>query len=166
MAIRLATPEDGPVCGRICYDAFSMISSAHGFPCDFPGSEVTTGLLSMLFSSPGFYCVVAEVEGRVVGSNVLDERSAIRGLGPITIDLSVQNLGVGRKLMRAVMDRANELGAPGVRLVQAAFHNRSLSLYASLGFEIRDPLSCMEGRTQERSIPGCEVRLRGVSVVG
>jgi hypothetical protein len=158
VVVRSATPEDGPVCGRICYDAFSMISSAHGFPCDFPGPDVTTGLLSMMFSSPHFYCVVAEVEGRVVGSNVLDERSAVRGLGPITIDLSAQNLGVGRKLMQAVMDRANEQGAAGVRLVQAAFHNRSLSLYASLGFDIREPLCCMQGQTLERSMPGCEVR--------
>jgi hypothetical protein len=42
--------------------------------------------------------------------------------------------------------------------VQAAFHNRSLSLYASLGFDLREPLSCMQGRTRERSIPGCTVR--------
>jgi hypothetical protein len=158
VVVRSAAPEDGPVCGRICYDAFSMISLAHGFPCDFPGTEVTTGLLSMLFSSPGFYCVVAEVDGSVVGSNVLDERSVIRGLGPITIDPSAQNLGAGSELMQAVMDRARERGAAGVRLVQAAFHNRSLSLYTSLGFDIREPLSCMQGRTLERSIPGCEVR--------
>ena len=42
--------------------------------------------------------------------------------------------------------------------MQAAFHNRSLSLYASLGFDIREPLSCMQGRTLERSVPGCAVR--------
>jgi hypothetical protein len=102
--------------------------------------------------------VVAEVDGRVVGSNVLDERSAIRGVGPITIDPSAQNLGVGRKLMQAAMDRSSERGAAGVRLVQAAFHNRSLSLYASLGFDIREPLACMQGRTIERTIPGCKVR--------
>src|SRR6202035_1335128 len=94
----------------------------------------------------------------IVGSNCLYERSVIRGVGPITIDPDAQNLGVGRKLMQAVMDRANELGAPGIRLVQAAFHNRSLSLYTSLGFDIREPLSCMQGRTVERSIPGCAVR--------
>jgi hypothetical protein len=158
VTVRSPTPEDSAVCGRICYDAFSLISSSHGFPCDFPGPEVTTGVLSMMFSSLDFYCVVAEVEGRVVGSNVLDERSAIHGVGPITIDISAQNLGVGRKLMQAVMDRANEQGAAGVRLVQAAYHNRSLSLYTSLGFDIREPLSCMQGRTIERSIPGCEVR--------
>ena len=158
IVVRMATPEDSAVCGRICFDAFSTINAAHGFPCDFPGPEASTGLLSMMFSNPDFYCVVAEADGRVVGSNCLDERSAIRGVGPITIDPGVQNLGVGRKLMQAVMDRSNERGAPGVRLVQAAFHNRSLSLYTSLGFDICEPLSCMQGRTLERSIPGCVVR--------
>jgi GNAT superfamily N-acetyltransferase len=158
IVVRIAIPEDSAVCGRICFDAFSTINGAHGFPCDFPGPEAAAGVISMMFASPGFYCVVAEVDGRIVGSNCLDERSVIRGVGPITIDPGAQNLGVGRKLMQAVMDRANERGAPGIRLVQAAFHNRSLSLYISLGFDIREPLSCMQGRTLERSISGCEVR--------
>lgn len=158
LMIRNATTEDAAVCGQICYDAFSTINATHGFPCDFPGPEATTGLLSMMFSSPDFYCVVAEIDGQVMGSNCLDERSVIRGVGPITISPAAQNSGAGRKLMQAVMARAAERAAPGVRLVQAAFHNRSLSLYASLGFDIREPLSCMQGRTLERNIPGCEVR--------
>jgi hypothetical protein len=158
VVVRTATPKDAPSSGQICYDAFSSINAAHGFPCDFPGPEVCSGLLSMMFSSPGIYGVVAETDGRIVGSNVLDERSVIRGVGPLTIDPGAQNLGVGRKLMQAVIDRANERGAAGIRLVQAAFHSRSLSLYASLGFDIREPLSCMQGRTLERSIPGCVVR--------
>jgi GNAT superfamily N-acetyltransferase len=158
IVVRIARPEDSVVCGRICFDAFSTINPAHGFPCDFPVPEAAAGVISMMFASPGFYCVVAEVDGRIVGSNCLDERSVICGVGPITIDPGAQNLGVGRRLMQAVMDRANERGAPGIRLVQAAFHNRSLSLYTSLGFDIREPLSCLQGRTVERSIPGCEVR--------
>ncbi len=159
IAVRIATKEDASVCGRICYEAFSTISRAHGFPPDFPDPEAATGVLSMMFSSPdSYWCVVAESDGRIVGSNALDERSVINGVGPITIDPGAQNLGVGRKLMQAVMDRANELGAAGIRLVQAAYHNRSLSLYASLGFDIREPLSCLQGRTLERGIPGCAVR--------
>ncbi len=158
IVIRAATPEDSLVSGQICFDAFSAINAAHCFPCDFPEPQVAVGLISMMFSSPDFYCVVAEHDGRIVGSNCLDERSVIRGVGPITIDPGVQNLGVGRKLMQVVMDRANERSAPGVRLVQAAFHNRSLSLYTSLGFDIREPLSCVQGRTLERSVPGCVVR--------
>jgi predicted N-acetyltransferase YhbS len=156
--VRVAKPEDAPASGPICFNAFSTINATHGFPCDFPGPEATIGLLSMLFASPGFYCVVAESQGRIIGSNCLDERSIIRGVGPITIDPAAQNLGVGRKLMQAVMDRASQSRAPGIRLVQAAFHNRSLSLYTSLGFDIQEPLSCMQGRTLERSIPGCHVR--------
>jgi predicted N-acetyltransferase YhbS len=102
--------------------------------------------------------VVAEVDGRIVGSNCLDERAVIAGVGPITVDPVGQNSGVGRKLMDAVMDRARERGAAGVRLVQAAFHNRSLSLYTNLGFDVREPLACMQGRTRERIVAGCAVR--------
>jgi predicted N-acetyltransferase YhbS len=158
VVVRPASPADSPVCGQICYQAFSSINAAHNFPCDFPGPEVAVWAISKMFSSPDFYCVVAEVEGRIVGSNVLDERSVISGVGPITIDPGVQNLGVGRKLMQAVMDRANQRHAAGIRLVQAAFHNRSFSLYLSLGFDIREPLSCVQGRISERKIPGCVVR--------
>jgi GNAT superfamily N-acetyltransferase len=158
VVVRTAVAEDSVVCGKICYAAFSAISAAHGFPCDFPGTEVTIGLLAMMFSSPDFYCVVAESDGRILGSSALYEQCVIRGIGPITIDPTAQNLRVGRKLMQAVMDRANQSGAAGIRLVQAAFHNRSLSLYTSLGFDIREPLSCMQGRTHEPSIPGCVVR--------
>ncbi|HEY2821777.1 MAG TPA: GNAT family N-acetyltransferase [Candidatus Acidoferrum sp.] len=158
VSIRVATKNDAPAAGKICFDAFAAISNAHNFPPDLPSAEVGAGLLSTLFSIPGFYCVVAESGGQIVGSNCLDERSVIFGLGPITVDPAAQNLGVGRKLMCAVMDRAKEKRAVGVRLVQTAYHNRSLSLYASLGFDIREPLSCMQGRTKQRSVPGCTVR--------
>jgi predicted N-acetyltransferase YhbS len=158
LTVRPATPQDSSVCGEISYRAFSAINAAHNFPCDFSGPEASIGALSRMFSSPGFYCVVAEIEGRIVGSNVLDERSVIVGVGPVSVDPDVQNHGVGRKLMKAVMDRANECHAAGIRLVQAAFHNRSLSLYASLGFDVREPLSCIQGRPLERNVPGCHVR--------
>lgn len=156
--IRRAQPEDAQPCGEICFAAFSAINGAHGFSCDFPSPEAAVGALSMIFSTPGCYGVVAELGGRIVGSNALDERAIVAGIGPITVDPSVQNLGVGRKLMEAVMNRAKESGAAGTRLVQAAFHNRSLSLYTNLGFDVREPLSCLQGRTLQRSIPGCTVR--------
>jgi predicted N-acetyltransferase YhbS len=158
VVVRTAAPGDVAACGQICYDAFTAINTAHGFPPDFPNPEVATNAISSMFSNPGFYCVVAEIDGRIVGSNCLDERSIIRGVGPITIDTGVQNMGVGRRLMQAVMDRARDRGASGARLVQAAFHNRSFSLYTSFGFDVREPLSCLQGQTRERSVPGCEVR--------
>lgn len=158
VVIRTATAADSAICGGICYEAFLKLSTKHGFPCDFPGPEAAAGLLSMLFSNPGFYCVVAESGGRIVGSNCLDKRSLIVGIGPITVDPHTQNLGVGRLLMQAVMDRARESRPAGMRLVQAAYHNRSLSLYTTLGFDVREPLSCVQGRPLDRNVPGCVVR--------
>ena len=113
--------------------------------------------MSSMFSHPGSYCVVAEDDGKILGSNCLDERGPIAGVGPITVDPATQNRGVGRALMQAVMDRANERKSAGIRLVQAAFHSRSLSLYTMLGFDPREQLACMQGSIR-REIPGCDVR--------
>lgn len=156
--IRRATFEDADVCGRICYDAFATLNRNHGFPPDVPSPEAGVGLLGMLFAHPGFYCVVAESERGIVGSNCLDERSTIAGVGPITVQPSVQDRSVGRLLMQAVLDRSRERGVAGVRLLQSAFHNRSLSLYAKLGFDAREPMSVMQGPPIARPVDGCLVR--------
>jgi predicted N-acetyltransferase YhbS len=156
--IRPATPADASAAGHICYDAFAGIAGKHGFPPDFPSADVASGLLGMLFSHPGFYGVVAEAGGRIVGSNCLDERCAIAGVGPITVDPALQNGAIGRSLMQAVLDRASEKQAAGVRLLQAAYHGRSLSLYTKLGFDAREPMSVMQGPALKLTIPGCAVR--------
>jgi predicted N-acetyltransferase YhbS len=158
LTTRRAAPEDAAVCGRICYDAFAHISAQHNFPCDLPSAEVATGFMTMLFSAPGFYAVVAELDGRIVGSNVLEERAIVMGIGPITVDPTVQNAGIGRRLMQDVIQRAHQQHAAGIRLVQAAFHSRSFSLYASLGFDVREPLSCIQGTPRPLIVAGCEVR--------
>jgi GNAT superfamily N-acetyltransferase len=157
-ALRRATPDDAVACGRICYDAFAAINDAHGFPRDFPSVEVTVGLLRTLLEHPGFYGVVAERDGTVVGSNFLDERSTVVGIGPISVDPAVQNQGVGRRLMQDVIDRAAGRHVPSVRLCQSAFHRRSMCLYTTLGFRTREPLSVMNGAPLNRTIAGYHVR--------
>jgi predicted N-acetyltransferase YhbS len=156
--LRRAVPDDATACGQICYAAFSAINDAHGFPREFPSEEATVGLLRMLLEHPGFYSVVAERDGTIIGSNFLDERSVIVGVGPITVDPAVQNQGVGRRLMQDVIDRAASRQVPGVRLCQAAFHRRSLCLYTTMGFRTREPLSVMSGTPLNRSIAGYHVR--------
>src|SRR5579862_9424665 len=158
ISIRRARPEDAPECARICFDAFYKINADHNFPPEMPERSMPEGLLGMMFSHPGFFAIVAESGGRIVGSNCLDERSTIFGVGPITIDPAVQNLGIGRQLMQAVLDRAAERGAPGVRLLQSAFHNRSLSLYTKLGFDTREPISVMTGPPLRLAVEGVKVR--------
>jgi hypothetical protein len=45
-----------------------------------------------------------------------------------------------------------------VRLVQTAYHYRSLSLYAKLGFVVREPLSVLQGNPPKTKTPGRGVR--------
>jgi len=146
VAIRRASAADADVCGRICFEAFTALANRHNFPPDFPAPEVSIAVLAAMFSHPGFYCVVAEQDGKIIGSNCLDERTPIAGVGPVTVDASAQNRAAGRALMQAVLTRAVERKFAGVRLLQAAYHNRSLSLYVKLGFVVREPLPACRGR--------------------
>ncbi len=158
VTLRRAKPEDAAACGQICYTAFKTISERHGFPPDIPGPEMAVGFLSQLISMPLVYAMVAEEAGRVVGSNFLWEFDFIAGIGPITIDPGAQNKNVGRQLMEDALLRCRERRIAGVRLVQAAFHSRSLSLYTKLGFDVREPLAVLQGPALNMKVAGCEVR--------
>lgn len=158
LVLRPGTIADANVCGAICFDAFKAICTAHGFPPDFPSAGVASGSLSRALSNPRFYSVVAERDGRVVGSNFLDERSCVMGVGPITVDPKQQNSGIGGRLMQNVIDRAASQQAAGVRLLQAGFHNRSLCLYSKLGFRTRETVSIMQGAPIRQGLTGYDVR--------
>lgn len=158
LQIRRAEATDAPALGDICYRAFKSIAEAHNFPPDFPSGEVAAGMMRGMIAHPGFFDAVAEIDGRVVGSNFLDERNPISGVGPITVDPDLQNDGAGRALMDAVMQRSRERGVAGVRLVQAGYHSRSLALYLKLGFEAREQLACIQGPAIGKETPGYTVR--------
>lgn len=162
LTLRTAKPEDASLLGQICYDAFGAISAAHNFPPDFPSPEVAAGLMSMMIPNPDIYSVVAQEGEQIVGSNFLWKGDAIAGIGPITVDPKLQNSSIGRAMMTDVLNHADEQGFLSVRLVQAAFHNRSLSLYTKLGFDTVEPLSNIQGPAIGIQIEGYDVReMRG-----
>lgn len=156
ITIRPAAAADTEVCGRIIYEAFKAIADRHGFPPHFPTVEIAIRRANFCISHPSIFGVVAECDGQIVGSNFLDERDLIRGLGPVTVDPQVQVRGIGRRLIEAVLERAR--GAIGVRLVQESFNMLSISLYASLGFEAKEPLLLMRGKPRGKLSLGVEVR--------
>src|SRR5918992_1664929 len=156
ITLRQAEPEDTAACAQVLFDAFGKIHDHHRFPRDFPVPEAATQMMGMWIPHPSVWGVVAEVDGRIVGSNFLDERDAIRGVGPITVDPENQNSGVGRALMAAVMERGGE--APGIRLLQDAFHMRSLALYESLGFDVKEPVAVVTGKPRADPPAGMQVR--------
>jgi len=61
--------------------------------------------------------------------------------------------------MEAVLTRASERKFAGIRLLHAAYHNRSLSLHTKLGFVTHEPISTMQGPVIKTALPGYTVRL-------
>jgi predicted N-acetyltransferase YhbS len=156
VTLREPTADDAAALAQIVFDAFGDIHDHHRFTRDFPVLEAATGLIDNWLAHPLVWGVVAEVDGRVVGSNFLDERDPIAGVGPITVDPHGQNSGVGRALMEAALERGKD--APGVRLLQDAFHMRSLCLYESLGFDVEEPVAVTTGKPRSEPVDGVEVR--------
>jgi GNAT superfamily N-acetyltransferase len=159
LELRCGTSGDVDACASICRAAFAAIAERHAFPPDFPSLEPAVQLIASLLARDDIYSVVAEIDGRVVGSNFLWETASVVGVRPITVDPAVQDQAVGRRLMEDVLRWARDQGFAGVRLVQAGYHNRSLALYAKLGFEAREPLATMQGPALGLTIPGHAVRL-------
>jgi GNAT superfamily N-acetyltransferase len=154
--IRPVVTDDAQACGRLIYDAFNGIADAHGFPQDFPSVDIPTQFAATFIAHRSIFGVVAEEGGRVVGTGFVTERDAIRAVGPMAVDPAHQGGGIGRQLMEAVLDRVG--GAVGVRLVQEAFNTRSIALYTSLGFEVKEPLLLMRGTPRSGPRPGFTVR--------
>jgi GNAT superfamily N-acetyltransferase len=161
ITIRRAEAADAAKCGAILYSAFLKVADEHNFPPDFPSVEAATDVVSMLLAHPGFYGIVAQDDDRIVGSNFADLRSSIAGIGPISIDPQVQDQGIGRKLMEAAIDHLASTNVCGIRLVQSAYNNRSLSLYTRLGFQTREPLSVIQGPALNIKFAGYDVRPAG-----
>jgi GNAT superfamily N-acetyltransferase len=156
ISIRPIRVEDIEITGKFVYEAFKHFADQHNFREDFPNVEAGIGFADMWINHPQVYGVAAEENGRFIGSNFLTEFDPIRGVGPITVDPSVQSRGAGRKLMEAVIERGKD--ARGIRLVQEATNTRSMSLYASLGFDIKEPLALMEGHPKGQVSEGTEIR--------
>ncbi len=144
--IELFTPtvQDTPALGRICFEAFRTVSEGHGFERPFPDPGTAARVLQLALGLPGAFGVAARVDGRLAGSNFLILTDGVAGVGPITVDPALQSRGVGRRLMQAALDYCAQRGTERVRLLQDAYNTASISLYASLGFDIREPIAVLK----------------------
>jgi GNAT superfamily N-acetyltransferase len=158
ITLRQATADDAQRCGEIFYDAFAAIAERHNFPIEPGTPEFTQFKAAQMLSHDGFAAFLAERDGDIVATAFADERGPIVGVGPVTVDPLAQDSGIGRRLVSALLERERERGVPGVRLVQTAYHYRSLSLYAKLGFVVRETLSVVQGEPPALSVAGRGVR--------
>jgi ribosomal protein S18 acetylase RimI-like enzyme len=148
-----AKPEHRDELGRIFYEAFKDLSDRHGFPLDFPSAAAGRQIIGMLLTRPDFYGVAALLDGQLVGSNFLAMGDPVWAVGPISVDCAYQGLGIGRRLMEDVIEYAHHNRVTQVRLVQETFNTQSISLYAALGFDIKEELAFMQAVPAQKEDP-------------
>ncbi len=159
MAVELRRPQPAHIAdlGRICFDAFRDIAESHGFPPDFPSVEFTQGIVGLLMQQEAVYAVGAFDGDTPRGSNFMNMWGDAAGIGPISVDLAAQGEGIGKLLMQDTLTHAKQRGIESVRLCQDSFNMRSLALYASLGFEVKEPLAYLtlaaDGRVDDAFRP-------------
>ena len=145
--VRPIEQNDAESCGKIGYEAHKAISSAHGYPSEQPSEEFGIGLIRGLLGNPNSWGVLAERQGKTLGSIFLHRfpPSPVAVIGPLTVHPSAEG-GVGRILMDAALTQARKQNHDQIRLVQSPSHIRSFVLYTKSGFTLREPLFLMQGQ--------------------
>jgi len=156
--LRQPVAADADAVARLIFAAFSTFHDKHQMPRDFESLDAAIGLTQAWMNHPKVWGVLAERDGRVVGCNFLDERCDAKGVGPVCVDPTEQGGGIGRKVMLAVMERARAINAKSVRLVQEAYNTKSMPLYASVGFDVKEPLAVMIGTPTGKPSAGTNIR--------
>jgi len=96
----------------------------------------SVGLLERKLHDPRIRFYVA-VQDRVLGYAILLILPPEGELLNIAVDQGHQGRGLGRELLSALMDEANEEGVESIHLEVRAANLSAISLYRALGFEMR-----------------------------
>lgn len=156
LTIRSATEADISIGGAVIYEAFQDLADRSGFPSFFPTLEAATEVTVALIPHPAFESAVAEINSEVIGIGFMDKRGSVWGIGPVAVAPNSQSHGVGRKLMQFLLKKGQE--AAGIRLTQEAYNVVSLALYATLGFQVKEPAALLTGVPKSKPVSDVEVR--------
>lgn len=83
----------------------------------------------------GYYCLVLEVGGAVTGYGIMSMASSEAHLLNLCVHPQYQGMGYGRRLLNALMIRAEEAQAGKVFLEVRPSNEAALRLYRSAGFQ-------------------------------
>ena len=160
MAPRLTTvlPENTEAVGTLVYEAFRDIAERHNFDPAFESPELAQLIIRLLAQTEGYESYLLVEGGRPLACNFGDERDEVIGVGPVAVAVDQQGRGLGRRVMEALLERAEQGGFASVRLLQAASNMQSFSLYHRLGFEVKDALALLLGRPSADEEPRDRLR--------
>jgi GNAT superfamily N-acetyltransferase len=160
MAPTLTTvlPEQADDIGTLVYEAFRDIAERHNFPPPFPTPELAQVIVRLIAQTEGWGSYLILEDGRPIACNFGDERDDAIGVGPVAVAVDQQGRGLGRRVMEALLERAERGGFTSVRLIQAAYNMQSFSLYHNLGFEVKDLLANLHGRPDDVEASSDQIR--------
>ncbi|MGB7395856.1 MAG: GNAT family N-acetyltransferase [Pricia sp.] len=85
---------------------------------------------------------VCKVDGKIVGLALLATYKAISGyrgiVEDVVVDAEHRRKGFGRQLMKKLIDEGEHLGLDGILLFSGHHRKPAISLYKSLGFNLRE----------------------------
>ena len=148
MAPTLTTilPEKTEDVGTLVYEAFRDIAERHNFEPAFESPKLAQLIVRLLAQTEGYESYLLVEDGRPLACNFGDERDEVIGVGPVAVAVDQQGRGLGRRVIEALLERAEQGGFASVRLLQAAYNMQSFALYQRLGFEVKDALAVLLGR--------------------
>jgi len=158
VTIREGRKGDDMDCGRIMCEAFTDLATRYYCRSDVPTVEMGVEFATAFIEDENVLFLVAEADGKIVGSNVLHKHNAVAGIGPITVEPVYQCLGIGKRLMEAALKDVSENKFERTRLCADAFNRISVPLYSSIGFRAEEVLAFVIG-TPGRSVKnGLEIK--------
>jgi GNAT superfamily N-acetyltransferase len=144
--------------GTLVYEAFKEIAERHNFEPAFSTPGLAHFIVRLLAQTEGYESYQLIEDGRPVACNFGDERDEAVGVGPVAVAVDQQGRGLGRRVMEALLERAERNGFRSVRLVQVAYNMQSFSLYHNLGFNVTDMLANVRGRPGDGQQPIDHIR--------
>jgi predicted N-acetyltransferase YhbS len=130
--------------GRIAYESFKDIADRHHFPPIFPSVDAARQTIMSLASHHAYYGVAALFDGEPAGSAFVSLEDEVAGIAPVSVEVTRQGHSIGRAMMQHLIDYSRQRGFERIRLLQEAYNTSSLSLYASLGFDVKDAIVFMQ----------------------
>ena len=139
--IRAIRPEELPLLKDFLYEAIFIPDGEAEPPRSIIGQEDLQVYIRDFGRQPDDHCLVAEVDGRIVGAvwvRVMDDYGHIDSNTPslaISLYKDYRNRGIGTELLQRMLDLLREKGYAQVSLsVQKA--NYVLRMYRKAGFEV------------------------------
>jgi GNAT superfamily N-acetyltransferase len=156
---RLLTADDQTAVAQIILDAFSALDAGHDVPTYLANIDEAQEVAAHLFGIPKVRGFGIDDGGQLVGVGFLHDLGDVgMAISPLAVAPAAQARGVGQ----AILDRmVEEAGDRSIRLLQDAFNNGTLALYAHYGFIVREQLTCVTGQPADAPVNAWRARATG-----